>query len=214
MAQISALLCPFGSWKDCQPGKNHEKKWRTFDEYCQPQQKLMAQMVLIPSAHPLMSLLCHYPRFNHNKLIQFFSSTVFVYLSFPNYLFQSSLGQLLEKGPVAAKKSLCHPHLFFWLQVSVSWEKTFRNKVDSCWFPQKTHTPCLCSLQPPKECGTPLGESIVHFELLLSPLNVLNHLGEGPLGVPKKIRASVCWKGQLSTAKLVGGFNATFWMNK
>ena len=72
----------------------------------------------------------------------------------------------------------------------------------------------MCSLQPPKESGgTPFGESIVHFELHLSPLNILNHLGEGPLGVPKKIRASVCWKGQLSTGKLVGGLNATFWMN-
>lgn len=87
--------------------------WLWFEswENCQAQQKLMAQMVPIPSAHPLLNFLCHYPRFNHNRLIQLFSRTVY-FLSFPNYLFQVSLAQLLEKGPVAAKK-VCVIHICF-----------------------------------------------------------------------------------------------------
>lgn len=127
MAQISALL---EVGKTANQGKTMKNSGKHLTNTAN-HNKNSWPMVLIPSAHPLMSLLCHYPRFNHNTLIQFFSSTVFVYLSFPNYLFLSSLAQLLEKGPVAAKKSLCHPHLFFWLQASVSWEKTFRSKVDS-----------------------------------------------------------------------------------
>lgn len=80
---------------------------------CQTQQKLMAQMLLIPSAHPLMTFLCHLSKIQPQQIDTTLLTYCFcfTFLS-PTTFFRLVLLSCWRKVQLR-QKSLCHPHLFF-----------------------------------------------------------------------------------------------------